>query len=314
MHSAPALDVRPEVAAALDAGRPVVALVSAPIVHTLPRPINLETYRLADAAVRAEQAILAVVAVWQGRPTVGLDAGGMEALAQQSDVPRASRRDLAAAIVSGRHAATTVSASMYLAWRAGIRLLATGAIGGAARDVVHEDDYVWDISADLVEMSQTPMAVVSAGARSVHNLAFTAEVLEAFRVPVIGYGTDAFPTFYMRVGSHPVPVRADTSAEVAALLTAHWSMDGAGALVTHPTPADVALLPDELLPALHAVESQAAKDHVDRKDLSPFLMDRLNRLTDGKALRAYQAILVANSRLAAQIARELPATSGSPRK
>jgi pseudouridine-5'-phosphate glycosidase len=283
----------------------VVALVSAPIVHTLPWPANLETYRQADAAVRAEGATLAVIAVWQGRLTVGLDGGEVESLAKDRGVLRASRRDLATAVVQGRHAATTVSASMYIARRAGIRLLATGAIGGAARDVIHGNEYVWDISADLVEMSQTPMAVVSAGARSVHNLAYTAEVLETFRVPVIGYGTDSFPSFYMRVGNHPVPVRANTPAEVAALLSAHWGMDGAGVVVAQPTPTNVALSPDELLPALQLVENQAAKDRVERKDLSPFLMDKLNRLTHGKALRAYQAILVANARLAAQIAREL---------
>jgi pseudouridine-5'-phosphate glycosidase len=305
MQAVPPLDIRPVVAASLAAGRAVVALVSAPIVHTLPWPVNLETYRQADAAVRAEGAILAMVAVWRGRLTVGLDAAEVEALAKDRGVVRASRRDLAAAVVRGRNAATTVSASMYLAWRAGIRLLATGAIGGAARDVTPDNDHTWDISADLVELSQTPVAVVSAGARSVHNLAYSAEVLETFRVPVIGYGTDSFPSFYMRVGNHPIPVRADTPAEVAALLTAHWGMDGAGVVVAQPTPTGFALSPDELLQALRTVDAHAAKEHVERKDLSPFLMDKLNRLTNGKALRAYQAILVANARLAAQIASEL---------
>jgi pseudouridine-5'-phosphate glycosidase len=135
---------------------------------------------------------------------------------------------------------------MYLAWRAGIRLLATGAIGGANRAAEHDNSHVWDISADLVELSHTPVAVVSAGARSVHNLAYTAEVLETFRVPVVGYGTDSFPIFYMRAGSYPVPTRADKPAEVATLLAAHWGMDGAGVVVANPTPADAALSPDEL--------------------------------------------------------------------
>ena len=302
------VDVRPEVAAALQAERPVVALVSAPIAHTLPWPANVETVRLAEAAVRQEGGTLAVVAVWRGRLTVGLNDGEVEALARGGSSLRASRRDLATAVARGSTAGTTVSASMYLAWRAGIRLIATGAIGGAARAGAPGYEHSWDISADLVELSHTPVAVVSAGARSVHNLAYTAEVLETFRVPVIGYGTDWFPTFYMAVANanYAASARADTPGEAADLLAAHWSMDGAGVVVTQPTPAQVALTPDELLPALRLVEEHAAEDRVARKDLSPFLMDKLNRLTKGKALRAYQTILAANAQLAAQVARELP--------
>jgi pseudouridine-5'-phosphate glycosidase len=310
MQTSAALDVHPEVAAALKAGRPVVGFVSAAIAHTLPWPANLDTVRLAEEAVRNEGGTLAVIAVWRGRLTVGLDSGQVEALAKGGSSLRASRRDLATAVVHGSTAATTVSASMYLARRAGIRFLATGAIGGAAREDTSTDTHPWDISADLVELSHTAVAVVSAGARSVHNLAHTAEVLETFRVPVVGYGTDSFPTFYMRVGTCPASTRADTPAEVAALLAAHWGMDGAGVVVAQPTPAEAALTPDELLPALELVEEQISKDCVARKDLSPFLMDRLNRLTKGKALHAYQAILVANARLAAQVASEFVAGGG----
>jgi pseudouridine-5'-phosphate glycosidase len=306
----PTLDIRPEAATALAAQRPVVALASGPIAHTLPWPTNLDTVRLAETTARAEGCLLAVVAVWQGRPTVGLEAREIEALAHGGSAMRASRRDLAAAVAGGKTAATSVSASMYLCRRAGIRMLATGAIGGAARSE-NGEGRPWDISADLMELMQTPVAVVSAGARSVHSIAFTTEVLETFRVPMIGYGTDFFPIFYMRAGNHPAPARANTPQEVADHLTAHWSMDGAGVVIAQPTPADVALSPDELLPALHTVEQQAAKDGIPRRDLSPFLMEKLNRLTRGKALRAYQAILVANVRLAAQIARALPATVGA---
>jgi pseudouridine-5'-phosphate glycosidase len=238
---------------------------------------------------------------------VGLETNEVEFLARGGSALRASRRDLASAVVGDATAATTVSASMYIAWRAGIPLLATAAIGGATREAAADNEAVWDISADLVELLHTPVAVVSAGARSVHNLAYTAEVLETFRVPVIGYGTDSFPIFYMRAGNYPVPARADTAAHVAALLKAHWGMDGAGVVVAQPVPADVALSPDELLPSLESVEKQAATNRVARKDLSPFLMDRLNRLTRGKALRAYQAILVGNVRLAAQVAQALVA-------
>src|SRR5436309_3174106 len=152
MQSAPVLDVRPEVAAAQNAGRPVIAMVSGPLAHTLPWPANLETVRQAEAAAREEGATVAVVAVWKGRLTVGLEASEVEVLAKGGSSLRASRRDLATAVAGGRTAATTVSASMYLAWRAGIRLLATGAIGGANRAAEHDNAHVWDISADLVEL------------------------------------------------------------------------------------------------------------------------------------------------------------------
>jgi pseudouridylate synthase len=304
---APQLDIRSPVATALAAGRPVVAMVSGPIAHTLPWPANLETVRQVEAAVREEGGTLALVGVWKGKPTVGLEPAEMEWLARGGSTLRASRRDLATAVANGLTAGTTVSASMYLAQRAGIRLLATAAIGGVARHDHATHAHPWEMSADLVELSRTPVAVVSAGARNVHNVGYTAEVLESFRVPVVGYGTDVFPTFYLRAGSYPVPVRANTPREVAKLLAAHWGMEGAGIVIANPTPVDTALSPDELIPALEEVQKQALTGGVSRSDLSPFLMDRLNRLTRGKALRAYQATFVANARLAVQVAREFEA-------
>jgi len=298
------LDIRPAVAAALEANRPVVAMVSSPLSHTLPSPSNLEAARLVDDVVRQEGVTLAVIAVWKGRLTVGLEPREVEGLTQGTNVHRASRRDLAGAIFGGWDAGTTVSATMYIAARAGIRLLITGAIG-TARPFVGKDTNMWDISSDLVELSRTPVAVVCAGARSVSRMTYAPEVLDTFRVPVVGYRTDTFPTFYMGVGSCPVSSRVNTPAEAAGLLKVHWGIDGAGVVLAQPTPAEVTISPDELLPALRAVEEQAEKDCVARKDFSPFLMDKLNRWTWGKALRAYQAILVANARLAAQIAREM---------
>jgi pseudouridine-5'-phosphate glycosidase len=306
MFPPPPLDVRPEVAAALQAGRPVVALASAPIAQSLPWPANLETVRQAEAAAGQEGATLAVLAVWEGRLTVGLTANEVAALARGACALRASRRHLAAAVVRGNSAATTVAASLYLADRAGIRLLVSGAIGGAARHA-EQQEHAEDISADLVELTRAPVAVVSAGARSVSNPTRTAEILESYSVPVIGYGTDLFPTFYLRVGGHPASVRADTPAEVAALLAAHWGMGGMGVVVAQPTPSAQALSPDELCSAMLEVEEQARQGGVRSKDLPPFLMARLDRLTRGKAMRAYQAILVANARLAAQVATHLAA-------
>src|SRR5262249_42953293 len=183
MDPSTSLDVRPEVAEALRDGRPVVALSSSPIAHSLPWPINLEAAREVEAAVRQEGAVPAALAVWEGRPTVGLSPAELEELAQGTSVFKASRRDLATAIFQGCTAATTAAANMYLAHRTGIRLLVTGGIGGVGR----ASNEVWDISADLVELSHTPVAVVCAGAKGILDLERTVQILESYEVPVLGY-------------------------------------------------------------------------------------------------------------------------------
>jgi pseudouridine-5'-phosphate glycosidase len=305
MLSAKLLDVREDISAALRDNHPVVAMVSAPFSHTLPHPVNFELFEKAEAAVREEGAILALIAIWEGRLKVGLDTRQMDTLTRAEKLPIANRRELLTMVFRKVTGAASVSACMYIAQRAGLRLLSTGAIGGAVTNPtdVH-DGRVWDVSPDLVELQYSPVAVVSAGARSVYHLGYTAEVLETFRVPVIGYQTDAFPTFYLRGGTYPTSARADTPGEVARLLNLHWDMDGAGIVIAQPTPAEVALSPDELTPALRAVEKQASEQPILRRDLSRTLMQRLNRLTHGKALIAYQTTFIANARLAAQIARE----------
>jgi pseudouridine-5'-phosphate glycosidase len=198
-------------------------------------------------------------------------------------------------------AATTVSASVCIARQARIPLVVTGAIGGLA----HGSTNAWDVSSDLVELSRTAVGVVSAGARSVLDLESTAEMLESYGVPVLGYGTESFPFFYERPINQLASARVDSPAEAAALLSAHWGMGGAGVVIAQPTPAEFALSPDELQPALLEVKKQAAAANVRTRDLPPFLMERLNRLTKGRALRAYRATLEANARLSAQIARAL---------
>lgn len=302
-----AIDIRPDIAAAIAANRPVVAMVSSPLTHSLSWPTNQEVVRAADEAVRQAGATLAVVAILKGKLTVGLDKSEVEALTRDSRVFRSSRRDLAAAIIGGWNAGTTVSATMYIARKAGIRVVVSGAIG-TARPARHHALRTWDISADLVELANTPVAVVSSGARSVSNFTYAADVLDTFRVPILGYQTDTFPTFYMSLGSSPVTSRVNSATEAADFLKVHWGIDGAGVVLAQPTPRDVAISPDELLPALRSVEEQADMEGVVRKDLSLFHMDKLNRLTWGKALKAYQAILVANARLAAQVAGELAGT------
>jgi pseudouridine-5'-phosphate glycosidase len=299
MSSSSAVDVHPEVAAALASGRPVVALTSAPIAHTLPWPINLEAAREAEAAARREGAVPATIAVWQGRPTIGLAAEQLEGLARGQSAFKASRRDLATAVVQGRTAATTVAANMSLAYRAGIRLVATGGIGGVGRG----SESALDISADLIELSRIPVGVVSAGAKGILDLGRTVETLESYSVPVVGYGTDSFPAFYVRATSHSVSARVNTPAEAAKYLSAHWALDGAGVLLAQPAPEGVALDPAVYASNLVEVERQVASTRT--RDLTVVLTSRLARLTRGKSLQAYKAILAANAALAARVAREL---------
>jgi pseudouridylate synthase len=302
METGSFLDVRPDVAEALASSRPVVALESTLIAHGLPWPLNVETARAAEAAVRDAGATPATVAVWNGRPTVGLNDAELVELARKAGVLKASRRDLATAVAKRLTAATTVSATMFLAHRAGIRLFATGGIGGAHRG----ETLQWDISADLIELARTPVAVVCAGAKSILDLPRTLEILETLGVPVVGYGTDEFPAFYVRSSGQPVSAHVDGPEEAATLLAAHWEMEGRGAVLAQPVPADVALSAEELETALVRAERQAEEVGVRGKELTPFLLARLAELTGGKSLHANRALIVANARLAALVARRLP--------
>jgi pseudouridine-5'-phosphate glycosidase len=271
-----------------------------------PWPVNLETARAAEAAVRAEGAIPATIAVWQGRPTIGLTGTELEHLAkpaaERGEVRKASRRDLAAAVAEGVTAATTVAGTMYLAFRAGIHVFATGGIGG-----VHPltPGQPLDISADLTELGRTPVAVVCAGAKSILDLPGTLEFLETEAVPVVGFQTAEFPAFYVRSSGLPVSARVETPEEAARLLRAHWSLDGAGVVIAQPVPAEQALDPEQLGWALVLAEQEAAAAGVRGAGRTPFLLGRLAELTRGRTLRANQALIVANARLAARIALAL---------
>jgi pseudouridine-5'-phosphate glycosidase len=292
------LVVNPDVAAALREGRPVVALSSAPMAHSLPWPINLEAAREAEAAVRREGAVPATLAIWRGTPTVGVGPQELEGLARGMSTIKASRRDLAAVIMQGRTAAPSLAANLCLAHRAGIRLVVTGGVGrlGQQKEVL-------DIPEDLVALSRVPVGVVSAGAKGVLALTRTAELLESYGVPVVGYGTDSLPAFYVRETSHPVSTRVNTPAEAARLMTIHWALEGAGVLIAQPAPPQMALDTDVYGSNLIEVEQEAAK--VRTKDLTPFLTARLARLTGNRTLEAYKAILVANATLAARIATHM---------
>jgi pseudouridine-5'-phosphate glycosidase len=297
MSGHPSLDVRDAVAAALAAGQPVVALESTLIAHGLPWPLNVETALAAEEAVRADGAVPATIAVLNGVPTIGLSRAEVEALAGSKDVMKASRRDLGVATAQRRTAATTVAATMWLAHRAGICVFATGGIGGAHRSPAD----AWDISADLLELAHTPVAVVCAGAKSILDVPRTLEILETHGVPVVGYGTDEFPGFYLHSSGEPVSAHVDTPQQAAELLRAHWSVGGAGVVIAQPLPREVALDPVEFERVLAAAHEQAGRAGVRGRELTPFLLARLAELTEGRSVRANMALVVNNARLAAQI-------------
>jgi pseudouridine-5'-phosphate glycosidase len=295
------LDISDEVESALSGNRPVVALESTLIAHGLPWPTSVETALAAEEVIRAEGATPATIAVLGGRPTVGLTRPQIESLATTPGVLKASTRDLAYAVTQKRTAATTVAATMSLAEWAGIRVFATGGIGG-----VHlHADRTGDISADLTELARTRVAVVCAGAKNILDLRRTLEMLETLSVPVVGYQTDDFPAFYLRSSGEPVSARVDSPREAAGLLSAHWRLEGGGVVLGQPVAEDVALAPDEWDHAYRRAEELAAAANVRGKDVTPFLLARLAELTGGRSLRANQALIVANARLAALVAAAL---------
>ena len=295
------LTVAGDVWAALLDGRPVVALESTLIAHGLPHPANVETALAAEKAIRNAAAIPATIAVWKGIPTIGLAPEQIEQLAQAKDVRKASRRDLTAAMTQRQTAATTVAATMHLAHAAGIRVFATGGIGGAHRDVAHS----FDISADLVELSRTPVLVVCAGAKSVLDLPRTLEILETLGVPVVGYGTDRFPAFHARDSGLPVSARVDDPDAAARLFAIHVEIGGQGVVLAQPVAEDVAVPAEDVESAVGRAHADAAAKGMSGPGVTPFLLSRLAELTEGRSLRANQALIVANARLAAEVAKAL---------
>jgi pseudouridine-5'-phosphate glycosidase len=295
------LKISPEVAGAKSKGRPVVALESTLIAHGLPRPLNLETARLAEAAVREEGAVPATIAVMRGVPTAGLSDDELRELAESDDVMKASSRDLAIAIAQRRTAATTVAATMRLAFVANIKVFATGGIGGVHRGAAE----TWDVSADLAALARNPVAVVCAGAKSILDLPRTLEVLETLSVPVVGYGTDEFPAFYVRSSGLRLTARADTPEEAADICRSHWKLFDNGLVLAQPVDAAAALRAEDFETAFAEAERQAAANGVRGPALTPFLLGRLAEITEGRSLRANQALIVANARLAARVATAL---------
>jgi len=299
------LDVSPEVQQALDAGQGVVALESTIISHGMPYPQNVATARQVEAEVRAHGALPATVAIVNGRLKAGLGADEIEALGRAGlHMAKVSRRDMGLVVAAGQSGATTVAATMIIAALAGIRVFATGGIGGVHRGAGES----FDISADLLELARTPVGVVCAGVKSILDIRLTLEVLETHGVPVVGYGTDRLPAFFARDSGFGVDARLDTPAQVARALQAQWAMGLRGGMViANPVPEAHALPHEVIDTAIEAALRDAAAQGVTGKAVTPFLLARVNELTGGNSLAANIALILNNARLAAAIAVELAA-------
>jgi pseudouridine-5'-phosphate glycosidase len=300
------LTVREDVAAAIAAGQPVVALESTVIAHGLPRPLNLQTAGAMEAAVREAGATPATVGVLHGKLVVGLSPEQIAFLSEAEGVAKVSRADLAAVLASGMPGATTAAGTMIAAEMAGIHIFATGGIGGVHRG----GENSMDISADLTELGRTPVAVVCAGAKAILDLPRTLEVLETFGVPMVGYATKEFPAFYSRESGLQLVHRVDTPEEAAKVMKVQWGSGKhnanqgtkTGIVFANPAPRESALPRGEIDAFIAAALRAAETAGVRGKDVTPFLLQEMARLSGGKTLKANIALLVANATLAGQIA------------
>lgn len=293
------LHIDPEVRSALEQDRPVVALESTIITHGMPWPANFETAQAVEATVRDHHAVPATIAVMDGKIHVGLSPDALEALAKDEHAAKLSRRDLAAALTRGNRGGTTVAATMLCAQRAGIRVFATGGIGGVHRGGEHS----MDVSADLDELARTPVAVVCAGCKAILDIPRTLEVLETHGVPVIGFGCDELPAFYTRTSGCPAPLRLDEPSEVAALMHAQWDLGlSSGVLVANPVPEADAMDPAQIEHAITRALADAEDHGIIGKDVTPYLLARVVELTGEQSLRSNIALVQNNARLAARIA------------
>ena len=302
-------DMTPEVAAALADGAPVVALESTIITHGMPFPQNLEMARRVEEEIRKGGATPATIAVIEGRIRIGLDDAAMERLAKtpQAQVMKLSRADLAVCVASGRTGATTVAATMICARLAGIEVFATGGIGGVHRGA----EISFDISADLQELAQTPVTVICAGAKAILDLPKTLEVLETLGVPVIAYGQDQLPAFWSRESGLRAPLRMDSAAEIARAAATRRALNiPGGQLVANPIPAGAEIPRATIAPIVDQALADAARHRIAAKAVTPYLLQRIFELTEGRSLAANIELVMNNARLGAGIATELAALKG----
>lgn len=295
----PHLDIAPEVSAALAAGRPVVALESTIISHGMPYPQNVETALRVEAAIRECGAVPATIAILGGRLKAGLSADEIEHLGRSGRaVAKASRRDLALLVARKADGACTVTTTMFIAHLAGIKVFATGGIGGVHRGATES----FDISADLEELSRTPVMVICAGPKAILDLGLTLEYLETKGVPVVGYGTDELPAFYTRRSGFAVDYRVDTPEELAAAFRTQLELGLGGMLVTNPIPEMYAMDPAVIDKAIAQALTEASAQGIHGKEVTPFLLKRISQLTGGNSLASNIQLVLNNARLAARTA------------
>lgn len=298
------LHINQHIRDARNANQPVVALESTLITHGLPYPTNVETALAMEQAVRDSGAIPATIAVLQGKITVGITEEQIEYLAQADEgtVRKCSRRDLPIVIALKQDGATTVAGTMIVAHMAGIKVFATGGIGGVHRGHPH------DVSADLIELGRTPVGVVCSGAKSILDLPLTLEVLETHGVPVIGYKTNVLPSFYSPYTELPIDQRIETPSEAASVIHALEQLHAKhGVLITVPVPDDKAIASDFAESAIQQATAEADQQGVKGKEITPFVLARVKELTEGQSMTANIALLVNNAKVAGQIASELAA-------
>ncbi len=293
-------------AQAIQDGAPVVALESTIISHGMPFPQNVEMATEVERIIRAGGAVPATIAVLDGKPRIGLGQDDLHLLATSPDVSKISTRDLAYAVSKGIHGATTVASTMRLAALAGISVFVTGGLGGVHRGAERS----FDVSADLTELSQTDVAVVSAGVKSILDIGLTLETLETLGVPVVAYGTEEFPSFFSRSSGHTAPMSLDTPAEIAALMAAKWRLGMAGGVaIVNPIPVDDEIPADEIGVIIDQALADMDAQGIHGKDATPFLLGRIVEITDGASLTANIALVNHNARLGAQVACEYAALS-----
>ncbi|CEH35970.1 pseudouridine-5'-phosphate glycosidase [Romboutsia lituseburensis] len=296
------LQVHPEVKKAIEAGEPVVALESTIISHGMPYPKNVEMAKNVSKIIRENGAIPATIAIIDGVLKVGLTEEEIEFLGTSKDVVKASRRDLPFIISKKLNGATTVATTMILADLAGVKVFATGGIGGVHRGAQE----TFDISADLQELANTDVAVICAGAKSILDIGLTLEYLETNGVPVIGFGTDEFPAFYTRKSGFGVDYRVDSPMEVATALKAKWDLNLKGGMVIgNPIPNEFEMDYDTITNAIETALKEAEENNIAGKKVTPFLLDKVKTITAGKSLESNIELVYNNAKIAAQIAKDL---------
>ena len=300
----PDLVLTDEVAQALSDGAPVVALESTIISHGMPFPQNVEMATEVERIIREGGAVPATIAVLDGRPRVGLTDYDLHLLATSTEVPKVSTRELPYAMSQGTHGATTVASTMRLASLAGISVFVTGGLGGVHRGA----ERTYDISADLTELSQTNVAVISAGVKSILDIGLTLETLETLCVPVVAYGTENFPAFYSRSSGHPSPMTLDSSSDIAALMATKWRLGMSGGIaIVNPIPLEDEIPAAEINGIIEEALADMEANGVRGQQATPFLLGRIVEITKGASLTANIALVNNNAKLGAELAREYSA-------